>query len=94
MDKTIIINKSVDLEALTNECKVKSAKVTGLSLNAETDLIVYGADDLTEADIQATVDAHVKPIHVSAKQKLKNDIDASPLTPETKVILKRVIDIR
>ena len=94
MDKTIIISKLVDLGLLTAECKMKSAKVTGLSLNADTDLIVYGADDLTEADIQATVDAHVKPIHISAKQKLKNDIDASPLTPETKVILKRVIDIR
>ena len=94
MDKKIIISKLVDLGLLTAECKTKSAKVTGLSLNADTDLIVYGADDLTDADVLAVISAHVVPVKVDARAKLKADIDASPLTPETKVILKRVIDIR
>ena len=94
MDKKIIINKSVDLGLLTAECKIKSAKVTGLSLNAGTDLIVYGADDLTDADVLAVVSAHVVPVKVDARAKLKNDIDASPLTPATKDILNQLVDLR
>ena len=94
MDKSGIINKPVDLGQLDAEFRAKSSKVTGLSLNDGTQLTVYGADDLTDADITNAVSVHVPVPHISNKQKLKNDIDASPLTPETKVILKRIIDLR
>ena len=93
MDKKIIISKLVDLGLLTAECKTKSAKVTGLSLNADTDLIVYGADDLTEVDIQATVDAHVKPAKVNKKAIFKSKVDSSTLTPETKALIKELVDL-
>ena len=93
MDKTIVINKSVDLETLTNECKVKSAKGTGLSLNGDTDLIVYGADDLSEQDILDTVDVHVKPAKVNKKAIFKSKVDSSTLTPETKALIKELVDL-
>lgn len=95
MDLHVTISKEVDLAVLTKECKVASSLVTGLSLNAGTDLTVYGGDDLTEAQVLSIVDAHVKPIKISDKQQLKNDIDASPsFPPATKAILKRLIDVR
>ena len=94
MDKFVTISKSVDLGTLTAECKVQSNKVTGLSLNADTNLNIYGADDLTETQILALVDAHVKSIKVDLKQKFKDDVDASPLTPDTKTLLKRLVDLR
>ena len=95
MDKQVIISKSVDLSELDAELRTKSVKVTGLSLNAGTDLIVYGADDLTDADILATVDVHVKPVKIDPKQKFKDDVDAfNQITPEVKVLLKRLVDLR
>ena len=94
MDKTVIISKSVDLGELTAEFKAKSAKVTGLSLNADTDLIVHGADDLTDADIITTVNNHVKPIKIDPKQKFKDDVNAAnQITPEIKTLLKRLVDL-
>ena len=95
MDKTVIISKAVDLSKLDVEIKAKSAKVTGLSLNADTDLIVYGADDLTDGDVLAVVAAHVVPVKVNEQAKLKADIDAEPqVTPQVKLLLKRLIDLR
>ena len=96
MDRTGIINKPVDLDLLTTELKAKSAKVSGLSLNGDVTLTVYGADDLTDADITASVTAHVKPIKIDPKQVLKDDIDAASFTgtPQMKAILKRVVDLR
>jgi len=95
MDKMIVISKLVDLGKLDAEIKTKSTKVTGLSLNADTELIVYGADDLTNADILATVDAHVKPVQIDPRQKFKADVDASnQITPEVKALLKQLVDIR
>ena len=93
MDKKIIISKLVDLGLLTAECKTKSAKVTGLSLNADTDLIVYGADDLSEQDILDIVDVHVKPPKVNKKTVFKSKVDASALTPEAKALIKELVDL-
>ena len=95
MNKTLAIIKQVDLAKLQAEFQVKSSKVTGLSLNAETDLTVYGADDLTDGDVLAVVSAHVVPVKVNERARLKVDIDAEPqVTPQVKLLLKRIIDLR
>ena len=94
MNRTIIINKLVDLAKLQVELQAKSAKVMGLGLNAETDLTIYGADDLTDVVIQQVVATHVVPVKVNERAKLKVDIDALPLTPATKDILNQIVDLR
>ena len=92
MNKQMTISKAVDLNTLTAEFKVKSPRVTGLSLNAGTELTVYDADDITNGDAELVVTNHVKPVIVPMKEQLRLAIEAeNQLTPGMKSLLKRIV---
>ena len=92
MNKTLTINKPVDLEKLQAELRIKAPVITGLSLDADTNLIIHNADDLSENDIQAVVAAHIKPVVVPMKEQLRQAIESeNQLTPSVKALLKRIV---
>lgn len=89
MDKHITINKKINFQDLTDELKSISSKVSGLSLFADTDLTVHGADDLTEQQILDTVQFH---IYKTKQDKMAGKINALPLDQATKNFLHELLD--
>lgn len=93
MDLHVTISKPINLGKLTKELKAFSNQVTGLSLNADTDLTVHGADGLNEQDVMTLVSAHVMPPPRKTRQELKVQLENATGLVEIKQAIKDLLDL-